>query len=203
MTTTTLALVRHGETAWNAERRLQGSSDIPLNDTGREQVRATAELLRDSPWEFIVCSPLVRARESADILGAELGVPVVDVIPRFIERHYGLAEGLQDGEQLRALRIPGGFEGAETEAEVAARSSAALAELVAEHPGARIIVVAHGTLIRIAMTALSGQHIATITNAAHSVLVHELDEQQCARWSVLVVNGQAHLSAQSVELSST
>ncbi|GGF29246.1 histidine phosphatase family protein [Subtercola lobariae] len=194
MTTTTLALVRHGETAWNAERRLQGSSDIPLNDTGRDQVRATAELLRDSPWDFIVSSPLVRAHESAEILGAELGVPVLSLVPQIIERHYGRAEGLQDGDELRALRIPGGFEGAETEAQVAERASAALNALVAEHPGARIIVVAHGTLIRIAMTALSGQPITTITNAAHSVLVHEFDEAECAAWSVLVVNGQQYLA---------
>src|ERR1700712_5523982 len=136
---TTLALVRHGETAWNAERRLQGSTDIPLNDIGRAQVRATAAILR-----------------------AELGVPCVAEIPRIVERHYGLAEGLQDGEELRALRIPGGFEGAETEEQVAERSAAALIELVAAHPGARIIVVAHGTLIRIALTELSGEAIPTI-----------------------------------------
>ncbi|UFS59015.1 histidine phosphatase family protein [Subtercola endophyticus] len=191
---TTLALVRHGETEWNAERRLQGSTDIPLNDIGRAQVRATAELLRDTEWDFIVCSPLERARESASILGAELGVPVVAEIPRIVERHYGLAEGLQDGEQLRALRIPGGFEGAETEREVADRAAPALAELVAEHPGARIIVVAHGTLIRIAMKALSGEEIPTITNAAHSVLVHSpsAGEADASCWSVTVVNGELH-----------
>ena len=198
MTTTTLALVRHGETEWNAERRLQGSSDIPLNDKGRQQVRTTAELLRDSSWDFIVSSPLVRAHESAEILGAELGVPVVETVPGFVERHYGLAEGLKDGEALRALRIPGGFEGAETEAEVAERASAALRGLVAEHPGARIIVVAHGTLIRIAMTSLSGHPISTITNAAHSVLVHEQGGEQGAEWSVLVVNGQQY-EVESVE----
>ncbi|MEF2977124.1 histidine phosphatase family protein [Subtercola sp. YIM 133946] len=184
---TTLALVRHGETAWNAERRLQGSSDIPLNDTGREQVRAAGFVLRDSTWDFIVCSPLIRARQSAEILAEVLGVPVVEVIPGITERDYGLAEGMQDGDELRALRIPGGFEGAETEAEVAERATVALHDLVAGHPGARIVVVAHGTFIRIAMSTLSGHHISPITNAAHCVIVHEPERSQ---WSVLVVNGE-------------
>ena len=137
----------------------------------------------------------MRARESAAILADELGLPVVEVIPQIVERHYGLAEGLQDGEPLRALRIPGGFVGAETEAQVAERSAVALNSLVDQNPGARIIVVAHGTLIRIAMSSLSGSPVATISNAAHSVLVHDLDEAQCARWSVLVVNGEQYAAA--------
>ncbi|CAN5139436.1 histidine phosphatase family protein [soil metagenome] len=186
---TTLALVRHGETDWNAQKRLQGSSDIPLNDTGRAQVRATAVSMRGDEWDFIVCSPLSRARESAEILGAELGIEVIGQLPAIVERDYGPAEGLQDSEELRALRIPGGFIGAETEEEVSARSTEALTELVSTHRGKRIIVVAHGTLIRLAMKTLTGEPIDTISNAAHSVMLHSRAEDDTHLWRVVVVNG--------------
>lgn len=188
---TTLALVRHGETEWNAERRVQGRSDNPLNETGRSQVRAAAEVLRDSEWDFIVSSPLLRARQSAQILSSALGVPIIRVVPLLTERDYGPAEGLQDGDELRALRIPGGFRGAETEADVARRATAALRELVTEHPDARIIVVAHGGLIRITVNELSGSRITTVTNASHCVIVHEDEGAGQSRWSALVINGEA------------
>lgn len=188
---TTFALVRHGQTDWNAEQRIQGRSDVPLNDTGRAQVRATAELLQVDDWDFVVCSPLSRARESADILAAALGLEVTHELPALVERHYGRAEGMQDGDELRALRIPGGFLEAETEDEVAARASVALRELVSSHPGARIIVVAHGTLIRLALTALSGGPIESISNAGHCVIEH-LRGDDAPVWSVSVVNGVAY-----------
>ncbi|MEA9986820.1 MULTISPECIES: histidine phosphatase family protein [Subtercola] len=188
---TTLALVRHGETDWNAERRLQGSSDIALNDVGRGQVLATAELLQGQPWDFVVCSPLSRARESASIIARTLGIEVSTVVPELVERDYGPAEGMQDGDELRALRIPGGFQGAETEADVTARATAALGRIATEYPGARVIVVAHGTLIRLALSELSGSAITTITNAGHCLLHHEpsADSAAADAWSISVVNG--------------
>ncbi|PPF78623.1 histidine phosphatase family protein [Subtercola sp. Z020] len=188
---TTLALVRHGETDWNAERRIQGRSDVPLNDTGRAQVRATAAELNADDWDFVVCSPLSRARESADILAAELGLEVVREIPELVERHYGLAEGMQDGDELRALRIPGGFVEAETEEAVAVRASLALREIVETSPGSRVIVVAHGTFIRLGLAALSGGPVANISNAGHCVIEHVLGDDDVAEWSLSIVNGAA------------
>ena len=195
---TTLALVRHGETAWNAQKRIQGRSDIPLNATGREQVRATARAMQVDEWDFIVCSPLSRARESAEILGSELGIHVVAEFPALVERDYGPAEGLQDSEELTALRIPGGFTGAETEFEVAQRSTTALTDIVTTHRGKRIIVVAHGTLIRIAMTALTGAEVTTISNAAHSVLLHTAREDGPHEWHATIVNGEHYRHAAHV-----
>ncbi|NQD89088.1 histidine phosphatase family protein, partial [Paenarthrobacter sp. CM16] len=68
MTLTTFALVRHGQTDWNAERRLQGSTDIPLNDVGREQAREAVAFLSDQQWDTVVASPLSRAAETAEII---------------------------------------------------------------------------------------------------------------------------------------
>ena len=57
MTLTTFALVRHGQTDWNAERRLQGATDIPLNDVGREQAREAVSVLSGYEWDAVVSSP--------------------------------------------------------------------------------------------------------------------------------------------------
>ena len=73
---TTIVLVRHGETDWNRNRRFQGQADIVLNETGRAQVRALATELADEPFSIAYTSPLRRAAESAEILGAALGLEV-------------------------------------------------------------------------------------------------------------------------------
>ena len=85
---TTLLLVRHGETDWNAARRIQGSSDIPLNDTGRAQARGTATglaermaVLYGGVRPIVVSSDLSRAHETAQIIAAELGTDVSLVFP--------------------------------------------------------------------------------------------------------------------------
>ncbi|MFN8086188.1 MAG: histidine phosphatase family protein [Microbacterium sp.] len=98
---TTLLLVRHGETDWNAARRIQGSTDIPLNDTGRAQARATATGLAERMAEqyggvrpIVVSSDLSRAHETAQIIAAELGTDVAHAYPQLRERSYGVAEGL-------------------------------------------------------------------------------------------------------------
>jgi broad specificity phosphatase PhoE len=89
----TMICIRHGRTAWNAMGRFQGVTDIPLDDVGREQVRATAELLRDVACSYAVSSDLQRARESLGILieGRNL-IGEIDV--GFRERGFGRWEGL-------------------------------------------------------------------------------------------------------------
>ena len=71
-----ILLARHGETAENRERRFQGQKDVPLNDTGREQARALAQSARAEGFAVIYTSPLVRARETAEIVGGALGLEV-------------------------------------------------------------------------------------------------------------------------------
>lgn len=145
---TLLYLVRHGETDWNLARRIQGKTDVPLNDTGREQARRTGRLLSRRQWDRVVSSPLVRAAETADIIAAELGLGEVERILDIAERNYGEAEGLTT-EEL-AERFPGRAEvpGREGREVVAARVLAALARLGEQHPGERIIVTSHGGVIR-------------------------------------------------------
>ena len=73
---TRLLLVRHGETDWNADGRLQGQTDRPLSDFGRKQARGLADELAAEGFEAIYSSDLARARETAEIIGARLGLPV-------------------------------------------------------------------------------------------------------------------------------
>lgn len=93
-------VLRHGQTDWNLQARLQGSTDIPLNDIGREQARLAAELLDGLGITKIVASPLSRALETARIVGERLSLePFIDA--RLIERNFGLFEGLTLDEVRR------------------------------------------------------------------------------------------------------
>lgn len=86
-------VLRHGQTDWNVQMRLQGSTDIPLNETGRAQAHVAAKILAGEGITKIIASPLSRALETARIVGAASGLePVVD--GRLIERNFGLFEGM-------------------------------------------------------------------------------------------------------------
>ena len=97
---TTLLLVRHGETDWNAEGRLQGHTDTPLNDYGRRQARTLADELAGEPIDAVYSSDLARARETAEIVGGRLGLTVV-VDPGLREKNWGSWEGLTPAERER------------------------------------------------------------------------------------------------------
>ncbi|MET3719169.1 MULTISPECIES: histidine phosphatase family protein [unclassified Arthrobacter] len=185
MTLTTFALIRHGQTDWNAQRRLQGSTDIPLNDVGRGQAREAVNALSIHEWDAVVSSPLSRAAETADLIAAELGLGVHRHVPELTERSLGRAEGLQDGPELDALRIPGGFRGAEGEDEAALRGLTALEALAEEFRGGRILVVAHGTLIRLSLNRAIGRQLERIDNAVLNLAHHHPADG----WKLEYLNG--------------
>lgn len=152
---THLYLVRHGETDWNAARRIQGSTDIPLNDIGREQARRTGRLLATRKWDLVVSSPLSRAAETARIIASELALPEPRRVEAIVERRYGEAEGL-DYLTLHT-RFPRGsvVPGRESRDQVAARVLPALHELARENIGRSIVVVTHGGVIRTVLRAVA------------------------------------------------
>lgn len=154
-----LALVRHGETDWNAEGRLQGRMDIPLNDVGRGQARAAGhELGGSGAWDVLVSSPLGRAAETASLIGNVVGLEPGGAVAGLVERDYGRGEG-RVVVGLPRHDIDRLLESAEPEEDVAERGVRALAALVERHPGHNIIVVAHGTLLRLTLGSLLGtQH---------------------------------------------
>jgi broad specificity phosphatase PhoE len=143
---TTLLLARHGETDWNREGRWQGWADPPLNETGRIQARLLAEQLRETPFDAVYSSDLQRARETAEILAAPHGVPVVtDRDLREID--VGSWSGLTRAEI--AERFPDGTRpDGETHEQHATRVRGAVTRIARDHPGGRVLIVGHGGTIR-------------------------------------------------------
>lgn len=152
-----LYLVRHGETEWNRQHRIQGSTDIPLNATGRAQAERTGKLLARRQWDGIYASPLSRAFETATIVGNAVGLAKPEAIPGLAERFYGEAEGLTPRELEK--RYPGStpVPGRESRDDVARRVMPALLWLATAEPDRRIIVTTHGGVIRTVLLALNAQ----------------------------------------------
>jgi len=160
---TKLLLVRHGETDWNRDGRWQGGSDTRLNDVGREQARALAEQL-DGELDFISYSDLARARETAEIVAAELGLEV-RLDPRLRERGFGSWEGLTTIEieerfadaHRRWLAGEGaGADDAEAFEDFSARVEDFLSDVLRLHPGEEVLVISHGGSIRVIHALAAG-----------------------------------------------
>ncbi|MEZ3160154.1 histidine phosphatase family protein [Microbacterium sp. BWT-B31] len=165
---TSLTLIRHGETDWNRAGRIQGTTDIPLNDTGRQQARDAAAALRlslsDSAPVVVVSSDLSRARETAQIIAAELGVVAERTYPALRERAYGEAEGLAVDE-FRARYGPwhsAEVPGAETWSDLRTRALRGIRTAVRDvrrataPASASLVIVAHGALIREVLRHVTG-----------------------------------------------
>jgi probable phosphoglycerate mutase len=142
-------------------------SDIPLNDTGREQAHAVAEILSAHSFDAIVSSPLSRARDTARIIAERLGMSDPAIVEGLIERNYGDAEG-SHGQDLDYLYPPGTeIPGREPREAVTARALAALRELALGHPDSDVIAVAHGGVIRSVVEHVApGQYNEPITNCS-------------------------------------
>lgn len=167
-------LVRHGETEWNKIRRIQGVSDIPLNDTGRAQAAGLGDILASHSFDLIVSSPLSRALETATIIAKRLAMPSPLIIADLVERNYGEAEG-SSGLDLDS-RYPPGTEvpGREERSAVTARAVRVLQDLAISHPDADILVVAHGGVIRsVVEYAAPGLHDEPITNCSVHSFRHD------------------------------
>jgi uncharacterized phosphatase len=178
-----VAFIRHGQTDWNRDGLLQGSSDIPLNDTGRAQARDAFMTLRSRPWDAVVSSPLRRARETAHIIAAGLEIPLGPAYPGLVERDYGSLEGTSAAAAIE--RWPDReYPGAESLDEVAARGEAALAAIVSDLPDGAVLVVCHGTIIRYTVARLAGRPVPGIDNGSISLL--RFDD---GAWRVATVNG--------------
>ena len=153
---TRLLLIRHGQSTWNAARRWQGHSDVPLSDLGRDQARRAARALAAETIDALYASDLVRALETAQIVGEPHGLePARD--PRLRELDVGAWCGLtRDEITARWPEALLAFDrgdpdarptGGETRAELAHRVQAALEDLAARHAGATLAIVSHGGVL--------------------------------------------------------
>jgi broad specificity phosphatase PhoE len=193
-------LARHGQTAYNLERRFQGHLPVPLDDTGREQAADLAERAATGtgdglPFVALWCSPLLRARETADIVAARLGLQPREE-PRLMETDAGdwtdrLFSDVQaeDPDGFAGFiegRPDFGFPGGESFAQQGARVAAALADI--EQGELPALVVCHGVVIRIALFQRAGHKVALAERVPNAALV-PLDPAEAG--NVDVGGGQA------------
>ncbi len=162
MSMTHFWLIRHGETQWNAAKRLQGWLDIPLSPVGIKQAEQLADYLRSPsfgvPIDTVVSSDLSRAFETARIATSHLGL-TIEATPQLRERSYGIYEG-KDWATLDSMHSNGkGFDLRDPEQEIdqgealhafSARISEAFENLAQRYRGKNVLVFAHGGVIDIA-----------------------------------------------------
>ncbi|MEI8197515.1 MAG: histidine phosphatase family protein, partial [Phycisphaerae bacterium] len=157
-----LWLVRHGETDWNLQGRIQGHLPTPLNDTGRRQARGLARYFADKPFAAIYASDLPRASETAEIIAQQMqakrthgGGLAVQTTPALRERDLGQYQGktVEEYRVLRAAHAHGDLAqwtdvpGVETDAALWTRAAAELQRIAATHAGHDVLVVTHGGLL--------------------------------------------------------
>jgi len=154
---TRVFLIRHGVTAWNTDRRIQGHRDIPLSEEGRRQAARVAEALAGEPLAAVYSSDLSRALQTGEVVAAPHGVPVIPE-PDLREARFGEWEGLDEGQISAAYpeeyrlwredsflhRPPGG----ETIQETQARVAPVYERVLAAHAGQTVALVAHGGPIK-------------------------------------------------------
>lgn len=173
MNNTTILLIRHGETAWNAVRRLQGHIDIPLNAEGERQAGALGRALAAESVDVIVSSDLRRARQTAQAVADQYDGATVQTDANLRERCYGVFEGMLYTEveqqypaefalwQARDIDavMPPGERVAESFRQFYARAISAIGEWAERHPGKTVAIVAHGGVLECAYREAVGMQL--------------------------------------------
>lgn len=196
--------LRHGETAWNAEGRLCGSTDVPLSDVGRRQAQLLARRLQPIVVEALYSSSLSRALETARLIGGAIGrEPVVD--PRLAELNYGAWEGRTFEEiKLASPAIyrawdadPANMAPPEGESGVhlIERVTPFLADVAQRHQSGNVVVVCHKTVCRLLACHIMGVPLSeyrrriVMENAALNIF-----ETREGNWRVVALNDTSHLA---------
>ncbi|MCW5603954.1 MAG: histidine phosphatase family protein [Burkholderiales bacterium] len=204
---TQLILIRHGETVWNLERRMQGHRDSPLSEAGVRQARRLGERMRGEAFDALYSSDLGRAHRTAQSIAEATGREIL-VDARLRERHFGVFEGLTSAEIERDH--PGEFErfrsrdpdyvvpGGESALQFYARCLACLEELVRRHAGGRIVAVTHGLVLDALYRVVHGlapeqPRPAPLLNASLNVFRRDGACWHCEAWGDV-----AHLEQEGV-----
>ena len=213
MDPTRIIAVRHGETAWNVDTRIQGQLDIPLNDTGRWQAQRLARALAArEPIDVVYSSDLLRAWETAQAVGESTGAPVV-TDEGLRERGFGVFQGKTFAEIEAALpeeslrwrkRDPyWAPDGGESLTTMRRRVVETLHTLASRHTGEQIVLVAHGGVLDLLYRAATGQGLQAprtwqVGNAAINRLLWTPEGLSLVGWS-----DTSHLDAETLDETST
>ena len=196
---TRICLIRHGETNWNAERRMQGHTDIELNQRGKEQAAQLALALKKSGlyFDLLYTSDLQRAVDTGKAVAQALNLKTI-AIPDLRERHYGALQGVKIDEapllqpsiwKAYKERYPDHeLDGGESVMQFANRVSDALNNLKKQHQGKTIMVVAHGGVLEtihrlISKQSLLAERTVSVPNASLNWIYHNGDEWKIDCWA--------------------
>lgn len=189
---TRIGLIRHGSTEWNKIKKAQGWSDIPLNQDGMDQARQLAHRIKGENWDLMYASPLLRARQTAEAISEQNGIPVL-LDERLRETGGGLIEGTTEaerisrwGEDWRSLDL-----GRETKESAVSRGMAFLEDILEKHPEKNILIVSHGAFIKALLEELVPEEDIQASMQNTSVTVLRLEEN----WICELFNCVRHLSA--------
>ncbi len=195
-----LIFVRHGATLWNEERRYQGQRDTFLNDLGRRQAEQVAEALAGARAQFLVSSDLMRAKDTAAIIGESLKLAVV-TSSLWRERDYGRWEGLtrpeiqelhpEEWRQYRSNPASAAPLGGETLTELKARAIQAVAWVLGKYQGQSGVIVSHGGLLRALLAWIANQERPQfhLDNGGISVV----EAPSIDKLRIVIINDTSHL----------
>lgn len=188
---TTICFVRHGETDWNVAGKLQGKTDIPLNENGIAQAKECAAYLKEREWDAIITSPLKRAKGTAEIINEAIGLSLIDM-DAFMERSFGDAEGMTYEERIAAFS-ENNYPNQEELAAFRERLMRGIEAVHADFTGKRVLLVAHGAVINAILAVLSngeiGSGVTSLHNACLTTLVRAGDV-----WDIESYNQITHLT---------
>ncbi|MEC5425102.1 histidine phosphatase family protein [Virgibacillus sp. C22-A2] len=188
---TTICLIRHGETDWNALGKLQGKTDIPLNNKGIQQAQACGDFLNAADYDVLISSPLKRAKRTAEIINDRLNLPFVEMTD-FAERFFGDAEGLLLEERMSTYPDKD-YPNQEMREAFNTRVMTGLHKVHQKYPDKSILLVAHGAVINAVLGTLSNGEIGSgktkLLNACISTICFQ--EEQ---WKINEYNQVGHLT---------
>ncbi|UOG08642.1 histidine phosphatase family protein [Bacillus altitudinis] len=188
---TAICLVRHGETDWNAAKRIQGRTDIPLNDTGKWQAEQTGLYLKNAHWDVVISSPLSRAKETAHLILQHVHAPLV-IMDDFIERDYGDAEGMSF-EERQKLFPNKQYPNMEPLSALQDRMLEGIEKVRATYPDQRVLIVAHGAAIHALLTSLADEHMGIKDTRLENACLNYV-EWTDGEWKVNDYNVVSHLT---------
>ncbi len=177
-----LGLFRHGQTDWNIDLRLQGTADIPMNQTGIDQVTRAAGIIAQDSWDLILSSPLGRAKQSAEIIANQLGIPKIETHDLLLERAFGIGEGMLYEEWNSRYSHLDEIPGAESTNLMIERSQLLLDFVEANFSGKRVMAVSHGALIRFVLHVITSGEIPPKGERLDNASLHVVRKKQ--HWSL-------------------
>ncbi|HSP23245.1 MAG TPA: histidine phosphatase family protein [Planococcus sp. (in: firmicutes)] len=185
---TVIGIVRHGITDWNLSGIAQGSSDVPLNETGKSQAAALARRLAiEEPWDMIVSSDLARAKETAEIISEKLALPISFFDTRLREMSGGEIEGTTEQQRLEKWGANWRKQdlGMESSDSVGKRGVDAIDSILKEYEGKKVLVVSHGALIGITLRRMLPERFGKtdLQNTSITLLEHSGSEWDCTLYN--------------------